>query len=87
MAESTEVGHTSKENPTDAEDIENNDLDIHGNIRPSGVSTSQSVIPKPITSEESDREITDSEIIQVTLKSKSSSFCFNITFLFNIILL
>ena len=68
---STEIGHTSKDNPTLDEQSESNELDIHGNIRPSGVSTSQSINPKPITSEDSDRDITDTETITVSVKSKS----------------
>ena len=68
---STDAGHTSKENPTVNEESENTELDINGNIRPSGVSTSESNIPKPITSDDSEREITDTEIIQVAVKSKS----------------
>ena len=68
---STEVAETSNENSKVDEGSDNNELDIHGNIRPSGVSTSQNIIPKPITSDESDRDITDTEIIQVSVKSKT----------------
>ena len=68
---STEVADTSNENAKVDEGSDNNELDIHGNIRPSGVSTSQNIIPKPITSEESDRDITDTEMIQVSVKSKT----------------
>ena len=68
---STEVGESSKENPTVDEGNGSNELDIHGNIRPSGVSTSQSINAKPITSDDSDRDIADTEIRQVSVKSKN----------------
>ena len=68
---STEVAETSNEKATVAEESEDNDLDIHGNIRPSGVSTLQSLIPKPISSEDRDRDITDTGIVKVSIQSKS----------------
>ena len=54
------------------------DLDINGNIRPSGVSTSQSVILNACTSEESDRDSTDIDTRLVTETTKSKYFMFNI---------
>ena len=71
LNQSTEVGHSSKDNPTEDEENESNDLDIHGNIMPSGVSTSQSINQIPITSDDSDKDIADTEMIQVSVKSKN----------------
>ena len=82
---STDVTDTSKDTSEVDEGSENNELDIHGNIRPSGVSTSQNVNLKPNTSDESERDITDTEIIQVAVKSKKCSLCFNMYILFYII--
>ena len=82
LNQSTEVGHSSKENPTVDEEHESNDLDIHGNIRPSGVSTSQSINKIPITSDESDKDIADTEMIKASVKSKKFSFALIMYILF-----
>ena len=62
---------TSKAVPKTTEDGDSTELDIHGNIRTSGVSTSKSIIDMPPTSEDSDKDITDTELVQVAVKSKN----------------